>query len=61
MVAATTARGTALAEVQALPADATIEDIMERMYFLAKIERGIAEADAGKAVPHEEAKPRLVR
>jgi len=30
-----------------LPDDATIEDAMERLLFLAKVERGIREADAG--------------
>ena len=60
MMAAITAKDKALGAVQALPADATIEEIMERLYFLAKVERGLAEADAGKTVPHEEAKRRLI-
>ena len=45
--------------VEQLPPDATIEDAMERLYFLAKIERGLAEVDAGNTVPHSEAKRRL--
>lgn len=28
-----------------LPADATLEDAIERLVFLAKIDRGLAEAD----------------
>ena len=44
---------------QQLPPDATIEDAMERLYFLAKIDRGLAEADAGKTVSHDEVKARL--
>jgi predicted transcriptional regulator len=32
---------------------------MERLLFLAKIERGIAQANAGKTVPHEEVRRRL--
>lgn len=40
--------------VQRLPDDATIEDAMERLYFLQKIERGLADADAGRVIPHEE-------
>jgi hypothetical protein len=31
--------------VEHLPDDATVEDAMERLYFLAKIERGLDEAD----------------
>lgn len=48
-----------LEAVQQLPADATVEDAMERLYFLAKIERGIADAEAGRVVSHEEVKTRF--
>ena len=48
-----------LEAVESLPPDATIEDAMERLYFLAKIERGLAEADAGLGIPHEEVRKRL--
>lgn len=47
--------------VQALPADATIEDAMERLYFLAKIHRGLEQADAGDTLTHQEAKERLLK
>jgi predicted transcriptional regulator len=50
-----------LEAVEQLPPDATVEDAMERLYFLYKIERGLAEADAGKTVPHEEVKKRFKR
>ncbi len=46
--------------VDQLPDDATIEDAIERLYFLTKIERGLQEADAGLTVLHAEAKKRLV-
>jgi len=42
-----------------LPADATVEEAMERLLFLARIEQGIAQADAGNTVTHEEARRRL--
>jgi predicted transcriptional regulator len=45
--------------VRQLPPDATIEDAMERLYLLAKIDSGLAEADAGKTVSHEEVKARF--
>ena len=48
-----------LEAVQKLPPDATIEDAMERLYFLAKIERGLADADEGKTLSHDEVKARL--
>ena len=47
--------------VEALPADATIEDAMERLYFLAKVQRGLEQADAGDTLTHEEAKKRLLK
>ncbi len=50
-----------LEAVEALPADATIEDAMERLYFLAKIQRGLDQADAGETITHEEAKKRLLK
>jgi predicted transcriptional regulator len=40
--------------------DAMVEDAMECLYFLAKGERGLREADAGQTIPHEEAKRRLL-
>jgi predicted transcriptional regulator len=42
-----------------LPADATIDDAIEKLLFVARIERGIAELDAGQGVPHDEVKRRL--
>lgn len=48
-----------LEAVEALPADATVEDAMERLYFLAKIQRGLAQADDGDTLTHDEAKKRL--
>jgi predicted transcriptional regulator len=47
--------------VEALPADATIEDAMERLYFLAKIQRGLEQADSGDTLTHQEAKERLLK
>lgn len=32
--------------VRELPDDGTVEDAMERLYFLAKVEKGLQEADA---------------
>jgi len=44
-----------------LPADATLEDAIERLVFLGKTERGLAELDAGQGVDHAEVKRRLLR
>lgn len=47
--------------IEKLPADATLEDAIERSVLLAKTERGLAELDAGQGVHHTEAKRRLLR
>ena len=44
-----------------LPSDATLEDAIERLVFLAKIDRGLAEADAGKLVDHAEVEREFTR
>jgi len=45
--------------IRELPADATIDDAIETLVFVAKIERGVAELDAGLVVPHDEVKRRF--
>jgi predicted transcriptional regulator len=42
-----------------LPPDATVDDAIERLIFLAKIEAGLEELDRGEGIPHEEVKRRL--
>ncbi|MGH9162816.1 MAG: hypothetical protein ACRD2X_22865 [Vicinamibacteraceae bacterium] len=42
-----------------MPPEATIDDAIERLVFLAKIEAGLHELDAGNGIPHDEAKRRL--
>ena len=42
-----------------MPPDATFEDAIERLVFLAKVEAGIAQLDAGEGVPHQEVKRRV--
>ena len=48
-----------LESLQDLPPDATFEDAIERLVFLAKIDAGLAELDAGEGVPHDEVKRQL--
>jgi predicted transcriptional regulator len=47
--------------IQELPEDASVDEAVDRLYLLEKIERGIAQADAGQTVSHEEALRRLSR
>jgi len=54
-----TQRGRILQTINALPPDATFDDAIERLVFLAKIETGLAQLDAGRAIPNREVKRRL--
>ena len=45
--------------VQSLPDDASFEDAMERLFFLAKIEKGLRQADAGQTIHHEKVKQKM--
>ncbi|HEX4418203.1 MAG TPA: hypothetical protein VH165_09915 [Kofleriaceae bacterium] len=47
--------------LEALPDEASIEDAVERLHVLFKIERGLAQADAGATVTQEEARARMAR
>ena len=47
--------------IQALPEDATLEDAIERLYFLAKIERGLEQSDKQETVSHDEIKSRFIK
>jgi predicted transcriptional regulator len=56
-----TARERILDALHDLPDDATVDDAIERLVLLARVDAGLAELDAGKAIPHEEVKQRLGR
>ena len=48
-----------LEALQGLAPDATVDDAIERLVFLARVEEGLAQLDAGQGVPHEEVKRRF--
>jgi predicted transcriptional regulator len=54
-----TSRDQILEALQDLPSDATFDDAIERLIFLAKIDAGLNEIDAGKGIPHDEVKRQL--
>lgn len=45
--------------MEKLPPDATFDDAIERLVFLAKIEAGLVQLDADQGIPHDEVKRRL--
>lgn len=56
-----TTREKVIQAVQDLPDDASVEDAMERLLLLAKIERGIRQADAGEMMSYAEVKERMAK
>ncbi|WHZ17676.1 MAG: Prevent host death protein, Phd antitoxin [Nitrospira sp.] len=57
---AQTAKQKILEAVERLPDDATLEDAIERLCFLSKVEEGVRQSDAGETVPHQEAVRQLL-
>lgn len=45
--------------IRELPEDASVDDAIEKLVFLAKFEEGLAQLDRGERLPHEEVKRRL--
>ena len=54
-MAAETVKQKILQVVERLPDTATLEDAIERLCFLAKVEEGLRQSDAGDTVTHAEA------
>lgn len=48
----------ALEAIRALPDGATIDDAIERLCFIAKIEAGLQQSRVGQVTSHEEVKKR---
>jgi len=42
--------------IQQLPEDATVEDAIERLYFLSKVDLGMQQSQQHPGVPHDELK-----
>ena len=54
-----TAKEKILQALQRLPDDTTVEDAIERLCFLAKVEDGLKQSEQGDTMAHEEAVQRL--
>jgi predicted transcriptional regulator len=50
----------AIEALRALPEHATIEDAIERLCFIAKIEEGLRQSDARQLVSHDEVKKQFL-
>jgi predicted transcriptional regulator len=45
--------------IRALPDDCSIEEIAERVEFMAAVQKGLDQLDKGKSIPHDEIKKQL--
>jgi predicted transcriptional regulator len=55
------AKQQALDVIEALPQDASFDEVMEELCFLSKVRRGLLQIEEGRVVSHEKAKRRLGR
>lgn len=55
------AKNRVLEAIKNLPEDATIEDAIDRLVFLSKVQHGLKQLDAGQVVSHADAKARLLK
>ena len=54
-----TAKEKIIQAVETILADTTFEEAMERLLFIAKVERGVQQADAGETLLQLEVKERM--
>lgn len=50
-----------LKAIEELPEDAGIEEALDRLYLLYKIERGLRQADRGELISQEEVRQRMAK
>jgi len=50
-----------LKAIEDLPDDASVEDAIDRLYLLYKIDKGIRQADRGELVSQDEARQRMAK
>jgi len=50
-----------LKAIERLPDDASIEDALDRLYLLYKVERGLSQADRGELIGQDEARRRMAK
>ncbi len=50
----------ALQALSSLPDDASLEDAIERLCFVAKVEEGLRQSEAGELTPHEDVKKQFL-
>ena len=60
LIMQTTEKQRAIEALKTLPDEATVEDAIERLCFIAKIEDGLRQSEAGQLVAHDEVKKQFL-
>jgi predicted transcriptional regulator len=47
------AKETVRSLLESLPDDCSLDDVLYHLYVIQMVERGMADADAGRLIPHE--------
>lgn len=50
-----------LKAIEELPDDARVEDALDRLYMLYKVEKGLSQADHGELISQEEVRQRMAK
>jgi predicted transcriptional regulator len=56
-----TAKDTVRALLDRLPNDCSLDDVLYHLYVVQAIDRGLADAEAGRIIPHEQVAAELRR
>jgi predicted transcriptional regulator len=48
-----------LETIRTLPDDCSLEDMAERIKFMAAVQKGLDQLDRGEAIPHDQVKKQL--
>ena len=59
IIARMTEKEIVLETIRALPDDCSLEEIAERVEFMAAVQKGLDQLDEGEGIPHEEVKKQL--
>lgn len=60
-MAAMSTKDSVRALLDRLPDDCSLEDVLYHLYVVQQVELGLAEADAGNVIPHEQVVQELER
>jgi hypothetical protein len=58
-MANSTVKDRVLKAIEEMPQDVTFSDVMERLYFLYKIDTGLKQVEASDTISHEQAKKQM--